>query len=384
MARLSLYELLDLTDKASPDDIRVAYMAACAALAGQPESEDKRNKLSFLKHAHDTLLDRKKRALHDRENWTRAAPSPASSTASGRQKYRLLWATLVCAGVVLAWRGLMPIAAPPQTPASGIAVTAGMPPRAAAPENLPKLADIEALLPEHEVVEPIAAIPEAVVAPKNIVPPSTVPPEPMPVNFMVQNTAIFDKIIGSTFAVVGTQGMGTGVMIDKDRLLTNCHVLAPNVLKGKIYAISAKTRERFEITEAAFLVKDDACVALAPGLSGQAISVGETKSLRAGARFHNLGFAGGKLTLSEGQYVGNVVRSQQSYMVSTNFCAPGVSGGALVDDEGQLLGLTSGGTSDRRYCLSLTSETARLVLSQTMMQIDAFPTNYLTNFKRRW
>ena len=46
--------------------------------------------------------------------------------------------------------------------------------------------------------------------------------------------------------------------------------------------------------------------------------------------------------------------------------------------------LTSGGPADRSFCLSLTAETAREVLTQTPIAIDAFPPNYLSNLKRHW
>lgn len=197
---------------------------------------------------------------------------------------------------------------------------------------------------------------------------------------------LMNKILESTYAIVGSQGHGTGVAIEADRLLTNCHVIAPNVLKGKIYAISPVTGASFEITEAAFLVREDACVVHAPGLAGQPIPLGDSARLQRGARLHSIGFGEGKLTLAEGLYLGSLVRFGQSYMLSTNWCVPGVSGGPLVDDDGRLIGLTSGGARDSRgnnVCASLTVETARAVLGERMMQIDAFPGNYLTNWTGR-
>jgi hypothetical protein len=80
------------------------------------------------------------------------------------------------------------------------------------------------------------------------------------------------------------------------------------------------------------------------------------------------------------------IASGQDYLVSsTNFCDQGISGGPLVDAEGRLVGLTSGGPRDKQIlCLSLTAETARRVLDQTLIAIDGFPTDYLTNLRRRW
>lgn len=74
---------------------------------------------------------------------------------------------------------------------------------------------------------------------------------------------------------------------------------------------------------------------------------------------------------------------QQTYLVSSNYCHHGVCGGPLVDAEGRLAGLTSGGPADRSFCLSLTAETARKVLAQIPIAIDAFPPNYMSNLARR-
>jgi S1-C subfamily serine protease len=156
------------------------------------------------------------------------------------------------------------------------------------------------------------------------------------------------------------------------------------VLKGPLYAVNPATRQKTLITAAAFLITEDACVAHAPGLNGKPIAMGNAAQLARGAPIYNIGFAQGRLIASAGNLLGVVNRHGQSYLVSSNYCDHGVSGGLLVDAEGRLVGLTSGGPKDRSYCLSLTAETARRVLDQTLIAIDAFPPNYLSNLVRRW
>jgi hypothetical protein len=378
MAKTSFYDLLGISDKATVEEIQVAFEHARAALEGEPDAEERRNRLAFLQHARDSLLDRRKRAFHDHAN--RQALNASVQSPKRRSGWWLAGIAGVVAGYVLAWWIAKPVVVPVAIPVAAHPAPQTL---VAASAPLPALDELDVRFPER------AAPPGQSESPPSSPPAPATPPAkamaaPAPIQVVIRGDPVMDKILRSTYAIVGTQGMGTGVMIEQDRLLTNCHVLAPNVLKGAIYAINPVTRKRFEITEAAFLVKDDACVAKAPGLDGQAIVMGDTRNLIRGTRFHNLGFANGTLTLSAGQYVGNIVRSQQTYMISTNFCAPGVSGGALVDDEGRLMGLTSGGTSDHRYCASLTAETARSVLMETMMPIYAFPTSYLTNVNRKW
>jgi len=88
--------------------------------------------------------------------------------------------------------------------------------------------------------------------------------------------------------------------------------------------------------------------------------------------------------VAAGTFLGVLNRSGQDYLISTNYCDFGVSGGPLVDGEGRLIGLTSGGTRDRKLCASLMAETARRVLDQTLIVIDGFPTDYVTNLRRTW
>ena len=62
----SLYELLGLTDKASPEDIQNAHAAMRQALELLPDSEDKHNRIAILNTTRDMLLDRRQRAGYDR------------------------------------------------------------------------------------------------------------------------------------------------------------------------------------------------------------------------------------------------------------------------------------------------------------------------------
>jgi S1-C subfamily serine protease len=263
-------------------------------------------------------------------------------------------------------------------PAPIAASTPGAPAGAddAQPDKL--AAEIAALLPAPPPA--LAAAPAAAAA--NPQPAPAAQPQRSLAELL--QAAAINSIAESTYAVVGGGGQGTGIAIDRDKLLTNCHVLAPNIHKGPLLAIHAPTGKPTTITHAAFLVREDACVAHAPGLNAKPIVWGSSSRLAPGATIYSLGFALGRPIFSAGTLLGVINRSGQDYLVSTNHCDFGVSGGPLVDANGHLIGLTSGGTRDKKYCASLTAETARRVLDQTLIVIDGFPTDYLTNLRRRW
>jgi S1-C subfamily serine protease len=300
------------------------------------------------------------------------------ATAQGPGAKSVALALLLCAGLgYIAWHSFV---APPPPPVA--AVSPAPTPAASAStggDAEPIAADVAALLP-----------PKPADSSAQLPPPSSPAvaanqgePAVRPLSDSPQANTV--RTIGeSTYAIVGGAGFGTGVAIERDKLLTNCHVIAPNVHKGPLYAISAVTGARTVITEAAFLITEDACVAHAPGLNAKPLPIGNAAQLARGAPIYSVGFAAGRLGFSAGILLGVINRHGQNYLVSSNFCDQGISGGPLVDAEGRLVGLTSGGPRDRSFCLSLTAETARRVLDQTLIAIDGFPTDYLTNLRRRW
>jgi len=377
----SLYEMLGLTDKASPEDIQNTHEALRRALDAQPDSEEKRHRITILNGARDVLLDRRQRASYDRRQRDRSRHGRRQTDDPPvRPRWRGVALTLMLvAGLGYpAWYYLtLPpaVKTPPRAkPAVATAPTFAAPAVGEKNDADTLAADIAAQLsPVVPTVAPSRQAPAAVAEKA----PSRPPPDSPPANSA-------RAIAESTYAVLGGSSLGTGVAIDRDKLLTNCHVIAPNVHQGPLVAINAATGASTRITHAAFLVTEDACVAYAPGLNARPMPLRDAARLAPGTTIYSLGFARGRLTYSTGTLIGVIQRSGQNYLVSTNYCDHGVSGGPLVDADGNLVGLTSGGTRDKRFCASLTSETARRVLDQTLIAIDGFPTDYLTNLQRRW
>jgi len=383
MAKQTLYEILGVVAEASGEEIQRAFEARRKALGEEFEGEDRRNQLSFLDHARDVLGDPRRRMAYDNQNRANP-PDPQPPPAPGHRGRDIFVMLLIAAAGILIGRQFLSRTESVAPGEQGRATAVKLPQKPAVADQLPSVEEAGAALAS------LNGAPDAGAAPRSAAPaapPAAVSlPPAARVVVALPGSPLMNKILESTYAIVGSQGLGTGVAVEADRLLTNCHVIAPNVLKGKIHAVSPITGASVEITEAAFLVREDACVVHAPGLAAQPMTLGDTARLQRGARLHNIGFGDGKLTLAEGQYLGSIVRFGQAYMLSTNFCIPGVSGGPLVDDDGRLIGLTSGGARDSKgnnLCASLTVETARTVLAERMMLIDAFPTHYLTNWTGR-
>ncbi|HEX5392369.1 MAG TPA: trypsin-like peptidase domain-containing protein [Rhodocyclaceae bacterium] len=379
MAKQTLYGILGIGADATMEEILHAYEQQKQALERCASTEERRNGLAFNEYAKEHLTDPRKRALYDRKLQEAAAIEiheastaiPSTPQGSGSSALlRLMLLAALSGGLIYAWKHYREQPSPPPVPA---------PPQLA---QAPAQPDAGNEVGEGLVFEPATSsnAPSRTAA---TAPAATVPKQTYEVQSTAVDADLVKKLVWSVYAVVGTKGFGTGVMVDSERLLTNCHVIAGNARFGKMYAINAITHDKAEITEVAYLDHQDACLIRAPGLTGQAVTINNFAQMSSEVKTHNIGFARGNLISSEGNFRGWAYRFGQKFLVSSNFCDHGVSGGPLVDDEGRLLGLTTGGPADRSYCLSVTADTISALKFETSRPIGEFPDNYTSNVSRR-
>jgi S1-C subfamily serine protease len=386
MAKQSLYEILGVSTDAAPEEILRGYETKKKAAEQNADPEERRNHLAFIEYAREHLTDPRKRALYDRKQQEASVivelseastSAPQAVMASGSSTLlRLLLLGALSIGLFYAWKHYREQPAPTAKPVQQLAQA-----------TAPTATDNE--VGEGLVFEPAAPTPNegASKTPLATTSPSTPVAAAQKQTYEVKSTAgdadLVKKLVMSVYAIVGTRGFGTGVVVDNERLLTNCHVIAGNARYGKMYAINTITSEKVEITEVAYLDHQDACLIRAPGITGQSVAINNFSNLSTSVRTHNIGFARGTLISSEGNFKGWAYRFGQKFLVSSNFCDHGVSGGPLVDDEGRLLGLTTGGPADRSYCLSVTADTISALKFETSRPLTDFPDNYTSNVSRR-
>ncbi|MCF8197962.1 MAG: trypsin-like peptidase domain-containing protein [Sulfuritalea sp.] len=366
--KASLYELLGLESGASGEDIQLAFETRRHELEQEPDLEHRRNRLSFIQYAYDVLSNPKSRMAYDQQN--RAIET---IRVYERPSSRALWPGIVLVAIVgVAYQAWQYSAAS----RSDMAVPS---------DRTTKVVQLYAVGQPRPVVssEERPAFLQPSSASDLAKAPSPRPRKAEKVVFGGPLAADLAKFSDSTYVISGVGGLGTGVVVGPDRLLTNCHVIAPSVLKGPIFAINPATGVNTRITSAAFLIREDACVVHAPGLNGSSIAIGSSANLAVGARTLNIGFSNGRMGASAGELIGVRNHGGQSYLVTSNLCDQSAAGGPLVDDQGRLVGLISGSAPDSGFCLSLAVEIARTVLAQTLIAIDAFPPNYTSNLDRR-
>jgi serine protease Do len=131
--------------------------------------------------------------------------------------------------------------------------------------------------------------------------------------------------------------LGSGVVIDKAVVLTNCHV-AKRGVKLTVKIGDAVMPATIQLADEEF----DLCRLTVPGLVAPAVAIGSVASLRTGQRVYAIGApAGLELTISEG-IVSALRKVDEGTVIQTTApISPGSSGGGLFDASGAMVGIVT-------------------------------------------
>jgi S1-C subfamily serine protease len=133
-------------------------------------------------------------------------------------------------------------------------------------------------------------------------------------------------------------GQGSAVVVGKETLLTNCHVVARAagiIVKHDNVSYDAMLQYADP--------QRDMCQLTVRGLSAPAVDIGDADTLAVGQKVYALGNPKGmELTLSDGLV--SALRKDGGKLEAIQTTAPispGSSGGGLFDEEGRLIGITT-------------------------------------------
>lgn len=135
--------------------------------------------------------------------------------------------------------------------------------------------------------------------------------------------------------VRGGFGLGSGVVVAPDRVVTNCHVTRNaseiHVLRGGL---------RWNVEAQAADIEHDLCLLKVPRLPGTPARLGRADQLKAGQSVSALGYTGGLgLQNSEGRVIALHKLDGSHVVQSSNWFTSGASGGGLFDDDARLVGV---------------------------------------------
>lgn len=143
-------------------------------------------------------------------------------------------------------------------------------------------------------------------------------------------------------------GFGTGVLVARDKILTNCHVLQKH--PGWPRVVHRQSGQKFYVTKHYNLGNHDACI-LVGGFSGTPARL--SADIREGENVWIFGYPSGLPVVGQGTVKGLVDTDSGKSLLLAAFCAPGSSGGPVVNAKGELIGLNWGVFRYQNQCLSI-------------------------------
>lgn len=143
-------------------------------------------------------------------------------------------------------------------------------------------------------------------------------------------------------------GFGTGVLVARDKILTNCHVLKNH--PGWPRVVHRQTGQQFYVTKHYNLGNHDACI-LVGGFSGTPVRL--NADIHEGENIWIFGYPAGLSVVGKGTVKGLVDTDAGKSILLAAFCAPGSSGGPVVNSKGELVGLNWGVFRYQNQCLSI-------------------------------
>lgn len=133
----------------------------------------------------------------------------------------------------------------------------------------------------------------------------------------------------------GQLQLGSGVIVGRDRVVTNCHVTRQ---AARVHVV--KGGQRWAAARQSAHLPQDLCLLHVPRLEGDPVVIGRASALKAGQGLMAMGYTGGVgMQLSEGEVVSLHRHGGSQIVQSTNWFNSGASGGGLFDADGALVGI---------------------------------------------
>ena len=163
------------------------------------------------------------------------------------------------------------------------------------------------------------------------------------------------RIIGGNFSVLG---VGSGFFVDKDKIVTNIHVVsqpglyfAKLVDKETVWGIEGVT---------AFDIKNDLVILKIAGESTP-LPLGDSDRVQIGEAVSAVGFPYGKYKVTEGAI--HSIRKKDKWLQMTVDVSHGNSGGPILNSKGKVIGVATANYVS--YSYAIPSNTVKALLTET-------------------
>ncbi len=162
------------------------------------------------------------------------------------------------------------------------------------------------------------------------------------------------RIVGGNFSIAG---IGTGFFVDRDKIVTNIHVVAvPGFYTAKL--MNSQTVWRIEEVTA-FDIEND-LVALKIADEGTPLPFGNSDKVQIGESIYAVGFPD-NYKVTEG-VIHSIQKNNKWFKMTVDISA-GNSGGPILNSEGEVIGIAAAGYDS--YSYAIPSNTVKALLTET-------------------
>ena len=164
-------------------------------------------------------------------------------------------------------------------------------------------------------------------------------------------------LVGGNFSIAGS---GTGFFVDRDKIVTNIHVVAvPGLHTAKL--INSKTVWRIEEVTA-FDIKND-LVVLKIADEGTPLPLGNSDKVQIGDSVYAVGFPAANYKVTEGT-IHSIQKNNKWFQMRVDI-SPGNSGGPILNSEGEVIGVATAAYDSYGYAIPANAVKALLTETKT-------------------
>ena len=145
-----------------------------------------------------------------------------------------------------------------------------------------------------------------------------------------------------------TLGLGTGVLVAPNKILTNCHIMKQN--PGWPRVVQRSSKQTFTVTQYTQLGDFDACI-LSGGFAGKPVPF--ATSFAKGENVWIYGYPANVSVVGQGTISGIIETSNGPALHLIAYCNKGSSGGPVLNAQGQFVSLNWGMVNNNNHCIGI-------------------------------
>lgn len=166
--------------------------------------------------------------------------------------------------------------------------------------------------------------------------------------------------------VLGEFSNGSGFFVDKDKIVTNIHVVDT---ANTVYAKHRKEEAIWKIVGVQGYDVDNDLVVLKIAAEGIPLPIGDSDKVRKGDSVYSIGYIDRKHTVEKGTI--HSIRNHDKWIRMNKRSGDGGSGGPVLNENNEVIGVSVAGVNigDEHYSLAIPSNTVKTLIASTVSTV---------------